>query len=93
MIDLIKSQGVGVLALVLVVLSFFTGGQGTLGNNATTVENPWTFQEATGTSTITVQSKASGKGGCLAVEQNDGSGYGYFIANSTGNLATTSTCD
>jgi hypothetical protein len=84
--DFIKNQFVGIIALVAVVLVGLGGGD-SLGSNATTITNPWTFAEPTGTTTVTIQSTSVG--GCLAIEQSDGSGYGYFTADSTGSLATT----
>ena len=95
MIDLIKNQWVGIIAVVLVVISMASAGTESLvGASATTVTNPWTFAESTGTTTITVQSTTAGKGACLALELNDGSGYGYFSVSPDGNWATSSaTCN
>ena len=89
MIETLKQQWIGVVAIVLLGLSSLSGGSGIpgLGSNATTITNPWTFAEPTGTTTVTIQS--TGVGGCLAIEQSDGSGYGYFTADSNGSLATT----
>lgn len=86
--EFLRKQFVGVIALVIAVFGLATGGGGNgLGADATTVTNPWTFAEPTGTTTVTISSTSVG--GCLAIEQSDGSGYGYFVADSTGSLATT----
>lgn len=95
MIDFVKSQIIGIVALVGVVVMVFAGGEGDmLGAAGTTITNPWTFDEPTGTTTLTVQSSAASKGACLALEMNDGSGLAYFSVDSAGNWATSSaTCD
>jgi len=88
MIDLIKNQWIGIVAIVLVAISLASGGTvGNLGASATTITNPWTFAEPTGTTTVTISS--TNVGGCIVIEQMDGSGYGYFTADATGSLATT----
>lgn len=92
--DTLKKQWIGVLALVGLVLSNLVGG-GSIGSaDTTTITNPWTFEESRGTTTVTVQSVTASVGGCLAVEQRDGSGYGYFSVKANGDWATsTASCD
>lgn len=88
MFDFIKDNGLAVIALVVAGIALLSGGSApVVGTDATTISNPWTFEETTGTTTVTIQSV--GVGGCIALEQQDGSGYAYFIADATGSLATT----
>ncbi len=92
--NILKQQWVGVVAILLLGLSAlgFGGGDELLGSSAvTTVSNPWTFAETSGTSTVTIEAKTAALGGCVAIEQSDGSGYGYFTVTSGGNWATSTT--
>ena len=49
------------------------------------------LQDASGTTTLTLTSATLG--GCLAIEQADGSGSGFFFVDSTGSWATSTSCE
>ncbi len=87
---MVKNIIIAVVAVIAIAGVYFPTGNGE--ELAGSTQDDWTIGTSkTSTSTITIEN-AGTKGGCLKIKQSDGSGYGFFTATPTGNIATTTSC-
>ncbi len=92
---MIKTIGVSVVTALLVSILSVAA---LVGNNQSealggTTRDNWTVGAGitAATSTITIENGGT-RGGCLEIKQSDGTGYAFFTASPSGNLATTTSC-